>query len=63
VPRCRRASPKTRSDSALLHSAWTLATTGPDGVPINMAGTTADVVRRQADGTWRFVIDNPWGSG
>jgi uncharacterized protein (TIGR02246 family) len=50
-------------DIALLHSAWTLAATGPDGAPINMSGTTADVVRRQADGTWRFVIDNPWGTG
>jgi ketosteroid isomerase-like protein len=23
---------------------------------------SADVMRRQADGTWRFVIDNPWGT-
>jgi uncharacterized glyoxalase superfamily metalloenzyme YdcJ len=22
----------------------------------------ADVLRRQTDGTWRFVIDNPWGT-
>ena len=21
----------------------------------------AEVVRRQSDGTWRFIIDNPWG--
>jgi ketosteroid isomerase-like protein len=21
-----------------------------------------DVLRRQGDGTWRFVIDNPWGT-
>ena len=27
-----------------------------------MQGTTSDVLRRQADGTWLFVIDNPWGS-
>jgi hypothetical protein len=26
-----------------------------------MEGTTAEVVRRQADGTWRYAIDNPWG--
>jgi hypothetical protein len=24
-------------------------------------GTTAEVVRRQADGTWRYLIDNPFG--
>jgi hypothetical protein len=28
-----------------------------------MEGTTSDVLRRQGDGTWLFVIDNPWGAG
>ena len=56
--------PAIRSDDlALLHSSWTLNGTGPDGSPINLSGTTADVVRRQSDGTWLFVIDNPWGTG
>jgi uncharacterized protein (TIGR02246 family) len=56
--------PAIRSgDLALLHSRWTLSGTGPDGSPLNLGGTTADVVRRQADGTWLFAIDNPWGTG
>jgi hypothetical protein len=29
---------------------------------IDIAGRHADVVRRQPDGSWRFVIDNPNGS-
>lgn len=48
-------------DLALLCSPWTLTATGPDGDPINLAGTTTDVARRQADGTWLVAIDNPWG--
>src|SRR5204863_8928722 len=44
-------------DLALTHSHWKLDV--PGGEP--MAGTTAEVVRRQSDGTWRYVIDNPWG--
>ena len=50
-------------DLALLHDSWTLSGTGPDGSPLNLGGTTADVVRRQSDGTWLFAIDNPWGTG
>jgi uncharacterized protein (TIGR02246 family) len=50
-------------DLALLHSSWTMSGTGPDGNPMNLSGTTADVVRRQSDGTWLFAIDNPWGTG
>ena len=51
-------------DLALLGSRWTLKGTGPDGSPVEMAGQGAEVVRRQADGTWKFVIDNSFaGSG
>ena len=51
-------------DLALLSSRWTLKGTGPDGAPVELAGQGAEVVRRQADGTWRFVIDNPFaGAG
>lgn len=49
-------------DTALLNSKWTLTGTGPDGSAVNMEGQGVEVVRRQANGTWLFVIDNPWGS-
>ena len=48
-------------DLALLYSRWTLSATGPDGSDLKRGGQTSDVVRRQSDGTWLFVIDNPYG--
>jgi uncharacterized protein (TIGR02246 family) len=50
-------------DLALLISRWSLDGTGPDGEAVHVASQTSDVARRQADGTWRFAIDNPWGDG
>ncbi|HMC04395.1 MAG TPA: SgcJ/EcaC family oxidoreductase [Actinomycetota bacterium] len=51
-------------DTAVLYSAWSLAATGPDGNPVEMAGSATVVVREQPDGTWQFVIDDPgWGKG
>jgi uncharacterized protein (TIGR02246 family) len=50
------------SDLALVAGDWTFAGTAPDGSPVNLRGHNADVLRRQADGSWRFVIDNPWGT-
>jgi uncharacterized protein (TIGR02246 family) len=47
-------------DVALLGSRWTLKGTGPDGSPVDLAGQGAEVVRRQADGGWKFIIDNPF---
>jgi uncharacterized protein (TIGR02246 family) len=50
------------SDLALVTTEWSFSGTGPDNNPVNIACKSADVLRRQADGTWRFVIDNPWGT-
>ena len=50
------------SDLALVTTVWSFIGTGPDGEPVKLAGNSADVLRRQADGTWRIVIDNPWGT-
>ena len=49
-------------DLALVAGVWSFVGTGPDGQPLRLAGKSADVLRRQTDGTWRFVIDNPWGT-
>jgi uncharacterized protein (TIGR02246 family) len=49
-------------DLALVVGNWSFRGTGPDGEPVNLAAKNADVLRRQADGSWRFVIDNPWGT-
>ncbi|HWD44782.1 MAG TPA: SgcJ/EcaC family oxidoreductase [Actinomycetota bacterium] len=48
-------------DLAYLSNTWSLKGTGPDGNPVSLGATTAEVARRQADGTWRYVIDNAWG--
>jgi uncharacterized protein (TIGR02246 family) len=47
---------------ALVIGVWSFSGTGPDGQPVKLASKSADVLRRQADGSWRFVIDNPWGT-
>ena len=50
------------SDLALVTGVWSFTGTGPDGKPVRLTGNNADVLRRQADGSWRLVIDNPWGT-
>lgn len=45
-------------DLALIHTPWTMRM--PDGS--SPEGATAEVVRRQADGSWKYVIDNPDGT-
>ncbi len=44
-------------DLALVHWSWTM--TFPDGREAD--GATAEVLRRQHDGSWLFLIDNPDG--
>ena len=49
-------------DTALVTNRWRLAGTAPDGTPVRMAATSADVLRRRPDGSWGIVIDDPWGA-
>ncbi|MCC6807062.1 MAG: nuclear transport factor 2 family protein [Deltaproteobacteria bacterium] len=42
-----------QGETAVVIAEWSL----PNGV----TGTTSDVVRREPDGGWRYVIDAPFG--
>ena len=50
-------------DLATLYNDWSISAKGRDGHPIERAGKAIEVVRRQADGTWRFAIDDPYARG
>lgn len=45
------------NDIALVQWSWTVER--PDGVSAD--GSSAEVLRRQSDGTWKFIIDNSDG--
>ena len=49
-------------DTALIMVKWTLKGTSPQGGPVEISGQTSDVARRQPDGNWLLVIDNPFGA-
>jgi ketosteroid isomerase-like protein len=48
---------------SLVSTNWTVRGHAPDGSPVALEGRTADVLRRGADGVWRYVIDSPFGGG
>lgn len=48
-------------DLALVTAAWELALNGDDGKPAKMHGQSVEILRRQADGSWLFAIDMPFG--
>lgn len=46
-------------DVALSSATWTADVVLPDGTAVRQSGTTAEVLIRQPDGTWRMLIDDP----
>jgi uncharacterized protein (TIGR02246 family) len=54
---------KAGDDLALLYNDWSMSATRPDGTTFADAGKATEVVRRQRDGTWRFVVDDPRARG
>ena len=47
-------------DTALVRTDWVL--TAPDG-SVAMKGASAEVLRRGADGQWRFIVDHATFAG
>lgn len=50
-------------DIALHLSPWSMTGTAPDGSAIRDGGLSVAVLRRQIDGRWLMVIDEPHGDG
>ena len=51
---------KLESDGlALTHARWAIDGTGPLGEAVEMNGSGSIVSRRQPDGRWLIVLDNP----
>jgi uncharacterized protein (TIGR02246 family) len=48
-------------DLAVHFTSWRMTGTGPDGKPITGGGLSVAVLRRQPDGKWLMVIDDPYG--
>ena len=49
-------------DIAEIVLDWSIDGTGPDGGHVHLAGSASDVLRRGADGIWRYLIDNNQGT-
>jgi uncharacterized protein (TIGR02246 family) len=43
-------------DLAMIYNDWTMTAGGQNG-----SGKAIELMRRQADGTWRFALDAPFG--
>ena len=49
-------------DIAQIVLDWSIDGTGPDGKHVHVGGSAADILRRGADGLWRYIIDNNQGT-
>lgn len=48
-------------DIALHFNTWKMSGKAPDGKPVEQSGFSVVVLRKQPDGRWLMVIDNPFG--
>ena len=48
------------SNLAVLYNDWTMKTKDSEGNPAETTHKAIEVVRQQADGSWRFVLDDPF---
>ena len=50
-------------DLAMVYNDWHVSGKRADGQPVEASGKALEVVRRQPDGTWRFILDDPYARG
>ena len=50
------------NDHALLRSIYQIDGKDKDGNPVTMKGSGIEVVQRQADGSWVYILDHPTGA-
>ena len=50
------------ADTAQIVVDWSIDGKGPDGKDVHLGGSASDIVRRGADGRWRYIIDNNQGT-
>ncbi|MCH6257487.1 DUF4440 domain-containing protein [Puniceicoccaceae bacterium K14] len=49
-------------DLAMHIAPWSMTGTAPDGSTVEQSGLSVAVLRKQEDGKWLLVLDNPHGS-
>jgi len=41
---------------------WSMKASFLDGTTIEMKGISSDILKKQADGNWAYLVDNPYGA-
>jgi uncharacterized protein (TIGR02246 family) len=49
-------------DVAQYCARWTIRGTDHAGNSVYLSSRSSSILRRQLDGTWLFLVDNPWGT-
>ncbi len=49
-------------DVAQYCARWSLKGTDPAGASVQLGGRSSSILRRQYNGKWLFLVDNPWGT-
>lgn len=47
-------------DIALLNARWHISTKDKEGRSVELSGMTSEIVKRQPDGNWLYLVDNPF---
>lgn len=49
-------------DVAQYCARWSLKGVDPSGAAVQLSGRSSSILRRQYNGKWLFLVDNPWGT-